>query len=401
MVLRYCFILASTVAVLLTGTAVAGLWRASSEAQCAIALEQPVGVGRDVHRHLENLSAPDWVTREQASLWLVAERHLWANRLPQGWQPQDAEGRWRWGWVRGMVRTLEDLPFQLSEPGLSSALLRARTLQEELGEVFLVALRKTISHPNSRVRQRAIEILAKLPGVELRECLQEVTEDTSPWVRRTLYSVLAQRDPAWLQKILDIALTERSHGALLSEVVRAVRKTGSKRYTPRLRELWPRADYRTRREIALFLAAYGGPDDERVLYWMLESADYRLTMTALGVLAQGSKPPELSRLIPLLESPYSPARKEVRLLMARYGEASLSLVLLPLLSSEDEELVLFVAERLFAWDASDYFGDIELAQARFPASSALSVVVARLGLARPVPAPAREDAVGIVPALRD
>ncbi|MFQ5653921.1 MAG: HEAT repeat domain-containing protein [Planctomycetota bacterium] len=341
-------------------------------------------VGEAVRRRLRELGADDWQQRDEAGLWLVTHSREWMRRIPQDWRPATAEARWRWRWVQEQVSFLTSLPALLAEEPRERIRYRVSISHEELGEVVVEALAEALHDSHARVRQRALEILGGLPGVDLKTHAGALANDPSPWVRRSLYALARERDRGWAAELLGSALGRREESGLQIETVRAVHRLGDSQLLPQVRRLWTDAGPSVRGPIALALADAADPQDREILHWMLDSDEYPLQIAALRTLREIAGPMDLPVLARLLESPHWEIREGAMDLVSGHGDRDSALWLLCALESGDSDLLRFVAERFIDWQAEDYYGDLDQALLRLPPPDRFLTFTARGDRAVPV-----------------
>lgn len=264
----------------------------------------PPGVG-PAAGHFIALSDPGWEHREAAAAWLIAHPADWVVRVPESWQPADAEGRFQWQRVQRTLQELARFPVELGVLPWERAVARATSLVRRHPDAFRGAVERALQSPDARVRQRGIDLVGELPDLDLRVLSANLGPDASPWVRRSFYRVALAEDPAWAAGLLLEALDRPESSALRQEVARAARGLTAPGLRPRLRALWEEADPDLRVEIGLSLCPAGEPQDRAIFHWLLGTLDPELVAAGARALRRMPGPEDTNLLVALL--PEAPA----------------------------------------------------------------------------------------------
>ncbi|MCI0652187.1 MAG: hypothetical protein L0Z55_09920 [Planctomycetes bacterium] len=368
--------------------------------------KQEFALGRlpaEVAKHIDALGDEDWKTREEATRWLVRERASWMGSVPVDWRPAEPEAEWRWQSVLARARSLSGFGARLADVGLDAFRWELRGLIAELGEVTIfAALEPLLESGDERERQWAVELLAEFRGsdVELEPHWRRLGADPSPWVRRSAYAFVIARDRIEAERLLLLALCRNENDALLAETVQAASVVATPRIIARLREIWREASGEIREEIAAVLAARSGLRDEELVRWMLGSGSYRLAHCALRDMEEPCVRANLDLLVNLLSSPRAELRARAAHAIRSIAHAAPddALQLLPLLESEDAELVELAASSIVRWQAIDYHGDLAASIGVRGVTERIGRAAAKPEDATPVSAGAAASKAGILPA---
>lgn len=349
-------------------------------------------------RHLEQLADPSWEVREAATRWLILHPGEWARGIPADWTPADPEAAWRYRRVCQKVSEIERFPEAVACEPWEALVWQALQLHREFEDAFLIGLERVLESPSARVRQRGVEILGKLPRVDARRCLEQLERDPSAWVRKSVYQLALDTDRSWARDFLHRALARPETPELTLEAVRAIRQLGDHQSVRLLRRLWRRAETDLKCEIGLTLCHLGDTQDREIQHWMLGTGEYPLVMAALNEVSHRPRSQDVAPLIELLASPYREVRERAAAVISEHGTAANALDLLPHLYSRDLEVVRQAVQWILAWQAVDYFLDVEIAMLSLPSESRfLQVKGTEGGIA--VPSPAVESQGRAVPAI--
>ncbi|MEM7165251.1 MAG: hypothetical protein AAF581_07290 [Planctomycetota bacterium] len=362
------------------------------------------GVTAPALQRLQQLSAADWRVREAASQWLVANPEQWARSLPHDWEPTAgaeparAEALWRLRSIQSELAALENLPADVAVLPWGQLCWQLDELLRRHPERATAALRRALASTFQRVRQRAVELTERVPKEVRVELLLPLEQDTSDWVRHSVYQVLERTAPSVARAMLERTLRRHESVALTREAILATNRVG---VTPQLADLirrkWERQDSSIRRAIATVLIRLRRIEDRVVWHWALLHCEPGLARQALAALEDAPGPDDVEAVVPLLERSELELRGRAAQWLATYGGRSHARLIVAHVESADRELVRLALGILGSWNALDTIPNVEetLARIRVPSEwlkpprggAWMEAVATETGTPRPAIAP--------------